>query len=314
MDEPTGSGAIGRQFHEHATWLRPAEVWRDVGAKYPGFPLTEPRVFWRPPRLGTDETFGQGRVGADMLGRFCRLVDSPDEAIVDFAKAFGTLQLCDAHRSRHVPASHDPRSRCAPRREREPSLDEPMIWSEPIEGWREWSGRARALLNIVASHHQGKLGSIEDARALEGYGKIEQMERVPGGEPGEHRFEMVDRFVPWRDDPGGLDPMMRERDEVAQIVEGWLRMGGARLGFHCAPDGSYRGSTTAAGLFGALGLQLLLVLTRADGFALCRGCSLPFAPSFDHRAYCESCGANTSARAAERKRRQRARDRGESGS
>jgi hypothetical protein len=102
--------------------------------------------------------------------------------------------------------------------------------------------------------------------------------------------------------------MAMERIGVVEELERWLGLGHARLGVRATATG-YEGLTQGAGLFGALGLQLLLVVTRSEGFALCRGCSLPFTPTSRHRTYCPDCGADERAMARRRQARRRARPR-----
>lgn len=313
--------SIGRAFHDHDRWPAPADIWTEQGPSLgyragtvrPGsmeergqemllqHSAREPRLCWRPHSIGEQGSYGSmvaSRILPGMLGGFALLDGATDDAITNYAQTFGVLEVC-SHRK---PRSHSDDCRFMNAYGHDSGT---ATWSEPVEVWREWAGRAKALLGIVANHRRGDLGGIEDWRAVMGL-PFTVIDPTP--EDGE--WQTAERFVWWRDEPENApDNLMDiEQTEVTQVVNDWLKLGGARLRMRLGPNG-YEGSTTAAGLFGALGLQLLLVLTRSEGISLCRGCSLPFTPSAKHRTYCVDCGEDTAAMNRRNKRNQRARDR-----
>jgi hypothetical protein len=62
-------------------------------------------------------------------------------------------------------------------------------------------------------------------------------------------------------------------------------------------------------LAAALALQILVVLTRSSGFAICSGCGQPFAPARrpnpNRNAYCRGCGKRAGWRDAQERHRKR---------
>jgi hypothetical protein len=85
-----------------------------------------------------------------------------------------------------------------------------------------------------------------------------------------------------------------DRIILRMILTRWLRLGDMRLGFDWTGTGpTLKLVFGGAGLFGALGVQLLLAVARTKGFTFCSACGLPFTPKrrprADERHYHPTC-------------------------
>lgn len=284
----------------------PGRVWLGKGAKFPqtqpaltqmqksGRALldrwTEPCLLWSAWDESGSTTLRSpaGRFQPEMLRRFAALADKTDEAIASFARTFGVLGLC-VHR---LPRSHG--DGCS-------FVGDRLALEEPLWAWREWSARARAILALAEAHRRNRLGQITDCRDLLGGQQVEVIRL----DDSDDRPAKIDREIPWREQTDH-DPLELERTELLKVLDEWLKLGQVRLGVAWI-GGEHRVATKSAGLFGALGLQLLLVVMQSPGLSICKGCSDAFTPSAKNRTYCQDCGEDQRARARERKRRQRAR-------
>ena len=216
--------------------------------------------------------------GRGILDYFVALADAPPEEVLNFARHWGILELCE----HNLPASHNapahaPRATntlvtwCHPRGwyDRTGKYDG---W-EPLEVWRQFSRQARALLHIAARLHLGQVGLPEDWRLV--------YERSPSPEPAPWWKQTVDG----------------EKSKIADIVNEWLELGNVRVRTSWRPWRQPAPVVTLAGdgLFGALACQLLLAINRTDGLAICSGCGSPYCPSrrprMDQRRYCPECRA-----------------------
>lgn len=234
--------------------------------------------------------------GPQMLERFVSLADASPASILEFARQWGVLEICE----HGLPRSHNP---CRPGQQmyRRVTWCYPLGWYErgkgydcwePLAAWRQFSRHARALLNIAAQLHQGQVGRLEDWRIV--------YER--SGSP---------RPAPWWE-----QDVQIEKWKVANVVNEWLELGNVRLRARWDEAGP---SVTLAGggLFGALACQLLLTISRTDGLAICSACGVPYVPHrrpvAKRRRYCEACGRRAAMRdsSMEYRRRNRQRERGE---
>ena len=225
------------------------------------------------------------KVPAGLLDRFVRLAEAADGAILDLARQSGALWICKAH---GLPMTHDAGCR--------PSYGGGWF-REPLAEWRAFSARARAVLSIAASLHQGKLGDPNDWKHLgEGW--------------------LPDAFAPAK----GLGEAAKigrrrvesERAGVTNAVSGWLalarvtpalswRENDVRLVFSEADTSSH------LRLFGVLGMQLLFAVSRGNGPSVCSACGVPYVRSrraaAGRRNYCKDCGTRAAWRFAKAKER-----------
>src|SRR5581483_2104687 len=96
------------------------------------------------------------RPGTGMLDAFARLCESPDKAILDFAKRWGTMHFCKDglpyfHRLTNDLFPDGPERECHP-------LKRGRLSVEPVVYWRRLSAVARAILNIAAELNQDRSG------------------------------------------------------------------------------------------------------------------------------------------------------------
>lgn len=247
-----------------------------------------------------------------LLEEFIHLSDAHPERIRDYARRWGILRIC-VH---GLPASHNPIAPWSAEPWQLVSLDShgSVLWRpslgesqcrptssdlltakewmyEPLDSWRNLAALAKKLLNIAANLYSGKAGSPADWRSL-----------IRG----------------WPDlglASLGIDNAIeREKMTLAGLINEWLSWGNVRPRLHWN-DLKARVAFGGEGLFGALAVQLLLVVSRIDGLAICSACSLPYMPSrrpsSARRNYCQACGRKAAARhATEDYRRRLRKDRG----
>jgi hypothetical protein len=95
----------------------------------------------------------------DLLDGFVQLAEAPAASILRYARKWGLLYL-------------DPQGRpCTKLHQIVPGADgKPLPRTEPLEAWRYYSRRARAVLNLAAQLQQGKRGDATDWAALDAVG------------------------------------------------------------------------------------------------------------------------------------------------
>lgn len=259
-------------------------------------------------------------IGADggseetaMLGDFMDLADPADEdAVARYAERWGMLGLC-AH---GLPATHDkstlPESLRRPGRsidwgpgEVEDRCVVSFFESEPIATWRYWAGQARALLVVSARLAAGQPGGDAEWAELQAPGPwarnwppAEPLTFAARGSDGKERsFHSLEEVF-------GTHTMAQvvalQRRSAGETLQHWLTLAGVGLTVSwkgASPDMTWR----SGGLFGALGMKLLLAASRVEGWALCTGCAKPHIPSRQARRgagrFCADCRvANVPAR------------------
>ncbi|MCI0485773.1 MAG: hypothetical protein L0229_04145 [Blastocatellia bacterium] len=253
--------------------------------------------------------------GSGMLDQFIKLTDAPPERIRDYARRWGILDVC----KHDLPFTHNP----APPHQRYwdwmPNLNRLEDGSNrfcipvsglgresgwgPLEPWRQLSRCMRTLMNIAADIHLEKPGKIEDWRIL---------------------IEWDKRYSRWKDDYGLLHGHNIFRDEgekfldppksfnknkprpTKAMIEGavvelacvnftaflrrLLDMAGVHVSWVWTTKIEPRTQFRGVGLFGALVMQLMMAVSRTDGFAICSACHEPYIPKrrprFRQNNYC----------------------------
>lgn len=248
--------------------------------------------------------------GSNILEQFVRLADGSTDAIRDYALKWGVLGIC----KHGLPRTHNfrrlgPPRFCMPTGYR--SIDDfgtCTAW-EPLSAWRHYSRLAQGILDIASRLHQGE--SVDD----------EDLWKQAGIE-----------FMGY-DDADKRTRRIFQQFTISVEVNGWLELAGVRpffswgegeeatvalgtttLGFSTAmqkewlPKLSHLHGTT---LFGALGIQILMAVSRKEGFAICSACGMPYAPKRrpnpKRRRYCHRCGLPAAWRNAQQERRARLR-------
>jgi hypothetical protein len=232
-----------------------------------------------------------------LLDRFVALADqeSTDHDVLDFAKQYGPLYLCEHHglSSFHKPllvnfSALGPAplfgidepfkyTWCGPKVERK----NPETLSEPVGRWRELATRAKALLLVA------------NAIRLEGQAPPEFWEKADGftGDFGKRfgpKWEYLDE--PWHRLAANLDYWIAAADVCLRVSVG--------QGSLVAILGSNQFTISS---FSLVAIQLLLAITRSEGLASCAGCGAPFISSrqplagkqvgrwIARRNYCQDC-------------------------
>ena len=187
--------------------------------------------------------------GRGVLDEFIELAEGNDSEILNYARTWGVLELCQHHLPYLHGSPHEYLRFLLPdptftSRQRTTSACFPL-GAEPLEVWRFFSRQAKALLRIAANLQQEKLG-----------------------EPDDWSLVLRDRGSPEQD-------VESHRTCWADAVDSWLTLGDVRMRI----DSLSRGLTWAcADLVGELAVQLALVGVRADGQVHCTNCGKAYAP------------------------------------
>jgi len=261
--------------------------------------------------------------GPGLLENFLALGDASDDDIVRFAQRWGVLHLCE----HELPASHNPGvfpvwtvddspgwpSRCQWLGEAGSGHIRPIgVYWESIATWRKFARQGMAVVRVIAGVESGSLITPED-RALVS--------------PRSAHFHRAGPYFGGQSLPAGIEgnpagiATASTRTLVADagiIAEGWVRLGGVRLNCEVTNriyddghgDFELAASLGGRSLFAALAVQLLTVVTRSDGFAICSACGSLYGrqikPKRGQRNYCPPCQvAKKPQRDAEAQRRRR---------
>jgi hypothetical protein len=236
---------------------------------------------WPPARI--IRLVGPGR---DMLAKFVKLAEAPPEAILNYARTWGMLGVCERH---NLPSAHNP----------PPFIVRPLAvgvssdWCQPqwsndegfresVETWQGFSRLMRALLNIASDLHlnrqtcrgdwhsaftesPGHLVLLLNELEIENWRFAREYPDM-WKEPSETQWQVVERIVNLMLEWGNVRP-------IFQVTKGTPSI---KLG--------------SEGLFGALVVQLMFAISRMDGFAICTACGEPYPPKrrprIDQRNYC----------------------------
>jgi hypothetical protein len=221
----------------------------------------------------------------DLLEAFLKFAEknATSEQILDFARQYGVLELCE----HHLPRTHSDifitisastvRAGCRPLS----CPGKPAYAQEPIRGWKALAHRFRAILQIAALLHQDKPAPLRAWKAITSMGAgtgrkdwlaLHEYEAKPASERlGIHRA-LFNRVINWL-----------------------LQMANVRPWFWWSKDGNGI-EFGGVGLFGHLVLQLVLAVSRKDGFTFCTVCSQAYLitrrPARNRRNYCSKCRAD----------------------
>ena len=140
--------------------------------------------------------------------------------------------------------------------------------------------------------------------------------KVAGGDDSEGTAFELDHIRFLRDceaedpgiDYGAVDDDEIDRFVLTEFVNEWLALGDVRPAFHWDQNGA-AGMTFGGGLFGTLAVQLMGIVGRSEGLALCSACGSPYLPNRQPRAgennYCPECKTKAKNREGQKRYRQR---------
>jgi hypothetical protein len=250
--------------------------------------------------------------GPTLLEEFVRLTALPDEAIVSYARKWGLLGICRhnlprTHWRKSIHSGTSTDRFCDLRLYKNPDGSVETSGWEPLVAWRRYSLKAKSLLDVAAHLHAGRI--VTDNKVAVGLDKSLYSEKKLSFEV-RRRFQIV---------------------TLSAELNRWLALGNVRpfFSWSLVEEPSVSFGTTwfwmarsiertlvvelidfqGSSLFGALGIQLLMAITRVQGFALCSECGEMYSPTrrpnANRRNYCAKCGIKAARRAASREYRAR---------
>jgi hypothetical protein len=280
----------------------------EAGFPSPGLAVAEVlgvdrgRLLWTPwavPAKSKDERALQ-RLAIEFFG----LPEAGDEAVLQLAREFGPLGLCEEH---GAPMCHGFYGdiACAPsRREENPELALPPgkicppklevgavegkhIYSEPTDRWRHWARHARSVLLLAEEGRRGELGSPNLWRDATIEFPKDLQDAV---------IKLAGALELWRK-LAELQPTIAIGTDSQPAMRLWLVSASAQhpmgLDGRLEPATGFRGA-----LFGSIALHLLLAASAGAGIAHCsnpecRRFYLPKKlPRADRANYCDVCQRN----------------------
>jgi hypothetical protein len=186
--------------------------------------------------------------GRGVLDEFVELAEGNDSKILEYARTWGVLELCQ-HGLPYMHGRPHEHFRLPPPdpafRRRKPTSKCLPLGIERLAVWRFFSRQANALLRIAASLQQEKLGDSSDWALV-----------------------LRDRVSP----KGNVES---HRDCWADVVDSWMTLGDVRPHIDLI---SHSITWARTDLFGELAVQLALVGVRADGQVHCTNCGRVYAP------------------------------------
>jgi Zn finger protein HypA/HybF involved in hydrogenase expression len=246
----------------------------------PGLKLQDKFLVYdnRPFRLNEEALIAEPKV--NILFEFSGLADADDTGILEYARKFGVLGLCEHGKPRghfvHTPI----KDLCTP-------IGWPFKCREPIERWRFYASGFGALLRLSVALHNGQSGDAQDWKhAL----KLPRIAEHPAAGPWAQIAGVINLLMTW----AGIAPYW--------VVGG--KMSGVEL----------RTVVPACALFGTLTAELLFTITRSRGLLICSDCGRFYLPQHPpptgSRKFCPKCGNKAARRYASKDYRRREKARG----
>lgn len=248
--------------------------------------------------------------GPGLLDGFLALGDAAPDRVRRYASRWGMLDLC-----RHkLPYGHAVGAMPASLGETRGGVVSPsglcvsLFGREPLEVWRYWARQAKAIVELGAALRDGRRGDPRQWRALFELGSWAWSPSVLRAAEGN---ELPSYTALIREEILGQATSMPDlRRIITEALDTWLLLSGVHLALRWSkgrPESIWRGG----GLFGALGLQMLLAISGATGWAACAGCSrqhVPARPNSHQRSFCPDCrerGVDHALASRDRRRRLR---------
>ncbi len=214
-----------------------------------------------------------------LLNGFVQLWSKPPLSVVSFAKRWGVLATGERNR---------------------PCAEGFTSGRDSIEAWRFFSHRAMAVLNLIASLKQGKIGAIDDWKEL---GAINNSRKDAPEEFA--RMEGLLRKFPLPQFRVGFPGTLQQAGgAIADEVNAWMTVWRER---RVSAASDFRVDNSGPGLwdmqvdfhgflFPALAFQLCLIAVNADSLYCCSGCGSPYVrprkrkrPRPGQANYCGEC-------------------------
>lgn len=231
-----------------------------------------------------------------LLDGFAHLADAPDERILGYARRWGVLGLCrhgqpqaTSEQMEWYGWGHDsPRPCPALKWKDSKGRARYTAGRERLEHWRLWAQRAKSVLRIAANLSSKRPGALEDWAQL--------YPMAP------EDLRDVRRAVEEHSNLLALDHRL-----INNLANQWVFLGGVgpRLVSRKSGAAVIRfSSPLRSGLFGALGLQLLIRVST-KGMAICSGCGDLYVPKrvpdVGRLNFCVGCGREAAVRLAKKR-------------
>ena len=202
-----------------------------------------------------------------LLIDFINLAERSDQRIAAFAREWGLLHPC-AH---NLPRTHPPLPGESTRGPFCDTVDAAAVAGvEPLAVWRLWASMGQAVIRIKSRQ------TITTTRGIETNGELSDWQML-----------VLDDQV--RGVIGGSLDAAKVR--LASVVEMWLRIGAVQL--RVDPLKPPHLAVSGVDLFGAIALQLAMVVASTAEIAFCAGCGRAYAPAHrpyaNRNNYCPAC-------------------------
>jgi len=222
-------------------------------------------------RQGRDKL--EVRPGVDLFERFLSLHEGNDDEILAFAQSYGPLNLC----KHNLPAAHD-------------DFGGPCKATgiEPLDQWRGWSRRCKALLDIGSKLHHS-FGHLPSEKDWSNFLVLPQM--VAGGTTEIQEIDELAGTSRRIRTPHRAKSRAEQRVQYAKVFTDHFRWTGVRPLFLW----SDKPQVTVAVRFGLLSAVILQVANAVVGgrFFTCDYCGAAHererAPKLNHKAMCATC-------------------------
>lgn len=303
-------------LYDGKTHLKPRELSTLLGewAVPRDIKLEDEILFWRWGNFGWVRP-DQRRMRTEVLDGFLRIADAEDRIILNFARQWGILGLCE----HGVPFGHQlfPEDWKGfkfggrvgicfhkPIRQYNP---------EPLERWRYYSRQMRAIIALAATVNKVKPNSISIPKNADSAGfHIEKTDKENGtaihvppylpGDPEDWRTLFQD-YGPFS--TGTYDPVRMAQTLISLVIERWLvesEVGPRFLWLGEKSIFELRSRVFPHGLFSILTIQIMLLINGAPDYSICYSCHRPFflrkGQSIGSRVYCKDCGTKAARREA----------------
>jgi len=235
-------------------------------------------LIWR--HGGAEHPGHQVHVGPKLLEDFVRLPAADDRAIEAYVRRWGVLYICE----HNLISSHRHTPRATPQLGWWWRCDLHVIeveghywYCEPLDVWRKYAEIARAMLAIAGDLYRDRPGEVNDWRVVLGLGNDDEPPTWALESPWHGRFFLRSVVNSWLD-LARVRPTLWWTEKITTVTLG------NRV------------------LFDALAIQLLHVIGRRRGLAICSSCGRfytpPRRPAANRRRYCDECRPRAAVRDA----------------
>ena len=239
---------------------------------------------------------------ARLLVDFVALSTERDRGILEFARQWGPLGLCEKHGQ---PAAHLDRTLCPVRFSVTPpdpgdydlarKVQETIEFAEPLSLWRQYAAHAHSVLALSAALNSGEKGDPLDWRVALG------RQIAPEDDRAELLLRLVNLWLEFGKPHPVLAPAADGRYEL-RFTSGNLILSDLReLG--TAGELILR----SADLFALLAVQIASAVAGGSGLATCSACGVLYNPTRHpaqgRRHFCPNCGIKGAWRISKREAR-----------